>query len=171
MRIHVTAKSSTTVSIDDELMALLGAVLVQPHRGLHGCPDEQLRRARQFVHEVAKANRDLSSGGLSRVVQRAIFRRIAPTEALAVLDGRYSPEAQAAAAAEAAVWKPTPAQAAAMEERRAAKQVLAARREKRRTDVAVAAVSAPGVGLTSHEQLMRAGAAILARPKNTLKGT
>ncbi|WP_312563068.1 hypothetical protein [Diaphorobacter sp.] len=170
MRIHVTLHASTTVSVDDELMALLGATLVQPLPTLHANAAEQLRRARRFVQTFAKDNRDLPPDGLSRAVQRAIFRRIASAEALVIFDARDSEEAKARtnAANEAAMaslgLKPlTPEELA---QRQQAKEQRAAKREMRRTEAAITAVTTPGAKV-SHEELMRAGAAILGRPMSS----
>ena len=167
MRIHITLHSPTTVSVDDELMALLGATLVQPYPALHADASEQLLRARRFVQTFAKDNRDLPPEGLSRAVQRAIFRRIASAQALAIFDARDSEEAKARAnAANEAViaslgLKPlTPEQCT---QRQQAKEQRAAKREMRRTEATIAAAITPGAKV-SHEELMRAGAAILARP-------
>lgn len=99
MRIHVALPVPTTVSVDDDLIALLGAVLVLERPALHASAKEQLSSARRFVRQVAARCGIQTTGGLSRTIQQAIFRRIAHPQALAILDARDTEEAQAKAAA------------------------------------------------------------------------
>lgn len=99
MRIHIDLPTSTTVSVDDDLMALLGAALVLEHPAQHADAKEQISRARRFVKSVAAQYGLQSSDGVSRTVQRAIFRRIADPQALAIFDSRDSEEAKAKATA------------------------------------------------------------------------
>ena len=97
VRIHVTCPKPTTVSVDDELIALLGAALVLDSPSLHADAKKQASRARNFVRSVAEKCNATSSDGLSRAVQRAIFRSIANPLALAILDARDTDEAKAKA--------------------------------------------------------------------------
>lgn len=99
MRIHVALPKPTTVSVDDDLMALLGAALVLERPALHADATQQTSAARIFVRNAAKRYGAQSADGLSRAVQRDIFRRIADPQALAILDARDTEEAKAKAAA------------------------------------------------------------------------
>ena len=99
VRIHVTLPKPTTVSVDDELIALLGAALVLGSPSLHADAKTQASRARHFVRNIAEKSNATSSDGLSRAVQRAIFRSIANPLALAILDARDTDEAKAKAEA------------------------------------------------------------------------
>ena len=135
MRIHVVQPKPSTVSVDDDLIALLGAALVLESPALHADAKAQIARARSFVRKIAERAGDHAADGLSRVVQRAIIRRIAEPKALAVMDARDTEEAQAKAEAahlaECAKngW-PTPAQLA---EKRRLKAHQAERRKHRQT--------------------------------------
>lgn len=173
MRVPVTLHVATTVSVDDELIALLGAVLVQPYPNLHTDGAEQLHRARRFVQTFTKENRDLPPDGLSRSVQRAIFRAIVPPQALAIFDARDSEEAKARAKhADDAMMAGLGLKALPPEEverRQQVKKQRAAARERKLTEAAIAVVKTPGA-VTSHAELMRAGAALLARPSSLLRG-
>lgn len=99
MRIHVAQPKPTTVSVDDSLMALLGAALVLAQPELHADAKEQTLQARIFVRSSAERHGSQSSNGLSAAVQRDIFRRIANPHALAILDARDSEDAKAKATA------------------------------------------------------------------------
>lgn len=99
MRIHVDIPKATTVSVDDDLIALLGATLVQEDPALHADAKEQISQARHFVKKFAELYGAQSSDGLSLLIQRAVFRRIAAPQALAILDARDTEEAKAKAAA------------------------------------------------------------------------
>ena len=135
MRIHVTHPKPTTVSVDDELIALLGAALVLGSPSLHANAKAQTSRARSFVRSIAEKSNATSSDGLSRAVQRAIFRSIANPQAMAILEARDTDEAKAKAEAahleECARnnWL-TPAQLA---EKRRDKALRAERRATKRT--------------------------------------
>lgn len=117
MRIHVTTPSPTTVSVDDDLMAILGAALVMDRPSQHADAKDQARKARTFVREAAARHGTLPSTGLSRAIQRDIFRLIADPQALAILAARDTDEAKAKADAAYLVecaekgWQ-TPAQVA-----------------------------------------------------------
>lgn len=97
MRIHVKLPAPTTVSVDDDLMALLGAVLVMEHPPSHADAKKQLGHARSFVKSVAARYRAETQDGLSRFVQREVFRRIADPRALAIFDARDTEEAKSRA--------------------------------------------------------------------------
>lgn len=99
MRIHVVQPKPSTVSVDDDLMALLGAALVVESPSLHADAKGQMSRARSFVRKVAERASDQPPDGLSRMVQRAIFRRIANPQTISILDARDTEEAKAKAAA------------------------------------------------------------------------
>ena len=99
MRIHVALPKPTTVSVDEDLLALLGAALVLESPAQHADAKKQASSARHFVRSVAERSGAESTDGLSRMVQRAIFRRIANPQVLAILDARDSEEAKAKAAA------------------------------------------------------------------------
>lgn len=99
MRIHVAQPKPSTVSVDDGLMALLGAALVLDSPSLHADAKAQMSRARSFVRKVAERAGDQPTDGLSRMVQRAIFRRIANPQTLLILDARDTEDAKAKAAA------------------------------------------------------------------------
>lgn len=99
MRIHVVTPKPSTVSVDEDLMALLGAALVLERPSLHADAKAQIAQARAFVRQVAERTGHDVNEGLSRVVQRAIFRRIAEPRALAVFDARDTEEAKANAEA------------------------------------------------------------------------
>lgn len=142
MRIHVALPKASTVSVDDDLMALLGAALVQERPASHADAKGQMSHARHFVRRVAAQCGAQSSDGLSRMVQRAIFRRIADPQALAILDERDSEEAKAKAEAahleECARnnWS-TPAQLA---EKRRMKALRAERRKRMKERIATKAM-------------------------------
>lgn len=141
MRIHVALPKPTTVSVDDDLLALLGAALVLESPAQHADAKKQASSARHFVRSVAERSGAESTDGLSRMVQRAIFRRIANPQVLAILDARDSEEAKAKAAAahleECARnnWL-TPAQIA---EKRRQKELRAEWRKQRKDSEAIKA--------------------------------
>lgn len=149
-------------------MALLGAALVLARPSLHADAKQQISHARHFVRKVAEQHGAQSSNGLSRAVQRAIFRCIANPQALAVLEALGTEEAKTKAEAaqleECAKngWL-TPAQLA---EKRHQKERQAESRKRRKTQAAITAATTLGAKV-SHEELMRAGAAILARPMSS----
>lgn len=99
MRIHVTTPIHTTVSVDDDLMAILGAALVMDRPSQHADAKAQASKARTFVREAAARHGTLPSTGLSRAIQRDIFRFIADPQALAILAARDTEEAKEKAAA------------------------------------------------------------------------
>lgn len=99
MRIHVDSPKLTTVSVDDDLMALLGAVLVLTSPAKQADKEAQLKLSRTFVKGLAAQFGPQSSIGVSRAVQRAIFRRIVDPKALEILDAVGSDEAISKAAA------------------------------------------------------------------------
>jgi len=80
-------------------MSLLGAALVLGRPALHADAKAQTSRARHFVRKFVERSEIQSSEGLSRMVQRAIFRYIANPQTLAILDARDTEEAKAKAAA------------------------------------------------------------------------
>ena len=171
MRIHVAVPKPTTVSVDDGLMALLGAALVLASPSLHADAKGQISRARHFVRKVAEQHGAQSSDGLSRAVQRAIFRCIANPQALAILDARDTEDAKVKAEAahlEECAQKGwlTPAQVA---EKRRQKELQAEGRKRRKERAAITAATTPNAKV-SHDDLMRAGAAILSRPSVLLSG-
>lgn len=99
MRIHITTPSPTTVSVDDDLMAILGAALVKDRPSQHADAKAQLSKARTFVREAAARHGTLPSTGLSRAIQRDVFRLISDPQALAILAARDTEEAKEKAAA------------------------------------------------------------------------
>jgi len=99
MRVHVALTKPTTVSVDDELMELLGAALVLNDPARHADAKWQLSAARHFVRRVAEGFGALPSDGLSRAVQREVFRRIASPQVLKILAERDTEEAKAKALA------------------------------------------------------------------------
>lgn len=97
MRIHVTTPNPTTVSVDDDLMAILGAALVKDRPSQHADAKAQVSKARSFVRDAAARHGTLPATGLSRAIQRDIFRLIADPQALAILAARDTNEAKAKA--------------------------------------------------------------------------
>jgi len=171
MRIHVALLKPTTVSVDDEMMGLLGAVLVVPYPACHASADEQLRRARRFVQAFAKEHRHESPDGFSRLVQRAILRRIVAPQALTIFDARDSEEAKAQAkAADEAMGTFGMKQLSAQElaGRKRAIELRKSKREQKKTDAAIAEVRSPEAKV-SHADFMRAGEALLSRPGASLR--
>ncbi len=134
MRIHITTPVHTTVSVDDELMAILGAALVKDRSSQHADAKAQLSTARSFVREAAARHGTLPSIGLSRAIQRDIFRLIADPQALTILSARDTEEAKAKADAAYLVecaengWL-TPAQVA---EKKRMKALPAKRRKEKK---------------------------------------
>ncbi|QSI33321.1 hypothetical protein GNX71_28655 [Variovorax sp. RKNM96] len=165
MRIHVTLQKPTTVSVDDELMALLGAALVQAYPSLHANAKEHLHRARRFVQAFAKDHRDSSPDGFSRSVQRAIYRRMVAPQILAIFETRDSEETKARAkAADEAFMSSLPRLSPEeLAERERQKAFDAKRREVKKTRKALEAVTQPDAK-PSHEQMLRAAEALLTKP-------